>query len=210
MINVCLDEITNWLIKYLNAVKFPGVNQRIQDSLWRGINSERFTNIRFLVFNFTNTIEYYLDSLGLGRESLIYIHGQINNPSNPIIFGYGDEMGSYYSKIEDLNENEYLRHMKSFGYFKTSNYQDLLRFIDLSDFNVNIMGHSCGLSDRVLLHTIFCHANCKKIQIYYHQKDSKNTDFETKTMEISRHFKPEDKAKMREKIVCLKKSQPLS
>lgn len=209
-INACLDEITVSLVKYLKTIKFPGINRRIYNSLWSVINYEEFKNACFLIFNYTDTVEYYLTDLELKKESVINIHGQLNNKTNPIIFGYGDEMFPYYSKIEDLNENEYLRHMKSFGYFKTSNYLNLLQFIDSNDFTVCIMGHSCGLSDRVLLNTIFCHESCKEIQIFYHQKGPNSTDFVQKTMEISRHFKADDKAKMREKIISLELSNPLS
>ncbi|MBK6364090.1 MAG: hypothetical protein IPF52_11590 [Saprospiraceae bacterium] len=56
-------------------------------------------------------------------------------------------------------------HIKSFDYFKTDNYSKLLAFLE-SEFDVYIMGHSCGLSDRTLLSTIFEHENCRKIKIF--------------------------------------------
>jgi len=63
-------------------------------------------------------------------------------------------------------------------------------------FQVYIMGHSCGLSDRTMLNTIFENPNCLSIKIFYHNGIEGYTNT---AQEISRHFK--DKKSMREKIV---------
>ena len=162
--------------------------------------------IVFLNFNYTNTVEKYLAGDRTSQE-IIYIHGQLNNPANPIIFGFGDEVDSYYEKIENLKINEFLDNFKSFWYFKTDNYQNLLKFIDSEAFDIEILGHSCGLSDRVLLSTVFQHKNCQTIKIHYHLRDTGN-DFFSKTQEISRHFR--DKAKMRKVIVDFSKCQSIN
>ena len=65
-------------------------------------------------------------------------------------------------------------------------------------FEVYIMGHSLGLSDRTMLNRIFEDDNCKEIKIFYHQKNEKDDDFTEKTYEISRHFR--NKSKMRKVI----------
>ncbi|OFY22564.1 MAG: hypothetical protein A2W98_09390 [Bacteroidetes bacterium GWF2_33_38] len=143
-----------------------------------------------------------------------YIHGKLNNESNPIIFGYGDEIDSYHEKIEQLNNNDFLKNFKSFGYSMTRNYQDLFKFLGMGNrklkYEVHIMGHSCGLSDRVLLNGIFEHENCEKIKIYYHQKDEFSNDYVEKRMDISRHFKAESKGKMRLIIDSFPDSKPLT
>jgi hypothetical protein len=162
--------------------------------------------ILFLNFNYTNTIEAYINKKPVPHE-LIYIHGRLNDSKNPIIFGFGDEIDGYYKKIEELNINEFLNHFKSFGYFQTNNYQNLLSFIESESFDVEILGHSCGLSDRVLLNTIFEHDNCEAIKIHYYAKSNSENDFTFKTQEISRHFN--DKAKMRKRIVNFHDCQPL-
>lgn len=71
------------------------------------------------------------------------------------------------------------------------------------------MGHSCGLSDRILLNSIFDNDNCEQIQIYYHQKEDNTDDYFNKTIDISRHFSPENKGVMRTKIVIKPISKPL-
>jgi len=165
--------------------------------------------IMFLNFNYTSTIDLYIDSRLATKIEVNNIHGNLNDNDNPIIFGYGDEMDIYYEKIERLNTNEFLRNIKSFGYFKTKNYQNLSRFIDSGLFDVVIMGHSCGLSDRILLNSIFEHKNCRLVKIYYHQKNKSENDFFEKTQEISRHFKPTSKGRMRNIIVPFVESKPL-
>lgn len=68
-------------------------------------------------------------------------------------------MDSNYKTIENINDNRFLDNIKSFMYLNNSNYRDLLNWIENNDFQVFIMGHSCGLSDRTLLNTIFEHHN---------------------------------------------------
>jgi len=156
----------------------------------------------FLNFNYTNTIQHYIGEIQ-GEKIILNIHGELNNPNNPLIFGFGDELDEKYHEIENLNSNELFRHLKSFMYMQTSNYHRLVRFIESGEFEVFIIGHSCGLSDRTMLNYIFEHDNCKSIKIYYY-KDKAN--FIATTHEISRHFK-KDKNEMRIKIVPFDKSQ---
>mgnify|MGYP002474858298 FL=1 len=51
--------------------------------------------ILILTFNYTDTVEQYIQSSSLPlfpHVGCIYIHGQLNNKTNPMIFGYGDEL----------------------------------------------------------------------------------------------------------------------
>lgn len=147
----------------------------------------------FLNFNYTNSITEILKQFKSYNYIQNYIHGNLKDEE--IIFGFGDEMDSIYKEIEELNDNRFFKHIKSFQYFKTPNLRHLLTFLNSGDFQVCIYGHSCGLSDRVMLNEIFEHENCKSIKIYYYS----NEDFTTKTMEISRHFNSNQI--MRKKIV---------
>src|SRR5690606_18117762 len=96
---------------------------------------------------------------------------------NPIIFGFGDEYDKSYGEFENFKNKELFRHIKSFGYFKTSNYHDLIRFLGEGDFQVYILGHSCGLSDRTMLKQVFENENCKSIKIFYHQLNDNTNDY---------------------------------
>lgn len=171
--------------------------------------------VYILNFNYTYTAIKYLGLIGnnLDEKDLNHIHGILGNETdNPINFGFGDEMDEDYKLIENINDNEYLRNFKSFQYLQNSNYSNLLSYIDSDKFQVVVMGHSCGLSDRTLLNTIFEHNNCRSIKVYYHQwvdekTDKKKDNYTEIIQNISRHFN--DKKKMREKIVNKTLCQPL-
>lgn len=210
-LNTCLDLIKMELSEYLQSILKV---EEPKDSILKNFRIE-MSNVtpddtRLLVFNYTDTVLIYTKLLGIRSENIIFIHGKLQDQTNPIVFGYGDEMDEYYGKIERLNYNEILRNMKSYSYFKAINYQSFSRFINNGDFNVIIMGHSCGISDRVLLNSIFCNSKCKEIKIYYHKRNEMDNDYFEKTQEISRHFKPEDKGRMRDLIVPFPQSNPLS
>lgn len=156
------------------------------------------SQVKILNFNYTHTLQakaYAHD------ENIIHIHGSVKEiDKNPIIFGYGDETDPVYQDLEDSGENMYLEHIKSFGYFMTNNYNQMLSYIDSDLYTVYIVGHSCGLSDRVLLNTIFEHPNCKRIEIFYHQRSDGTDNFKEITQQISRHFRPKNKDIMRRKV----------
>ncbi|WPR71854.1 AbiH family protein [Flavobacterium sp. NG2] len=154
----------------------------------------------FLNFNYTNTLDSYFQKCSRRiTTNLNYIHGELNNSYNPLIFGFGDEFNIHYKNFEEEKNNILFRHIKSFGYFNTQNYHNLIRFLDSDDFQVYIFGHSCGLSDRTMLKEIFENERCISIKIFYYQREDGTNDFIEKTMEISRHF--ENKGLMRKKIV---------
>src|SRR5690606_12520167 len=169
-------------------------------------------NTLLLNFNYTKLIDTYLyynhlDSL----LAHIQIHGKVGDSHNKINFGFGDEMDDDYKMIENLDENEFLRNFKSFGYLQNSNYKNLLDFIELGKFQVIIMGHSCGISDRTMLNTIFEHPNCRSIKPFYYQwKDEEgitHDNFTELVQNIYRHFNK--KKQMREKVINKSLCQPL-
>jgi hypothetical protein len=162
---------------------------------------KRFEQTFVLNFNYTNTILHYLR---MSKASIISIHGEVRNSKNPINLGFGDERDKFYSTIEDHNENEYLRFIKSFYYSNNNNYKTLFDFVEESQFQVQIMGHSCGLSDRTLLNAIFENRNCKSIKVFYHEYSEinsagQNDNYSEIVRNISRHFN--QKTMMRDKIV---------
>jgi len=167
----------------------------------------------FLDFNYTSNVANYIEILhsrgkrGYGAPFHIQIHGKLNSKDNPINFGFGDEMDDHYKVLEKTGDNNYLENIKSFMYFNNTNYRNLLNWIESDDFQIFIMGHSCGLSDRTLLNTLFEHNNCKSIKVYYHLKDNGSDNFTELSQNISRHFNK--KSMMREKVVPKSLSKPL-
>jgi hypothetical protein len=182
-------------------------------------------DILFLNFNYTNTeSEYQLTSIGeqfnnhnfnrylksdlwrdmCANRKIIHIHGELNNPNNPIIFGYGDEQDEIHKEIEKLG-GEYLDNVKTINYLKTPNYKNLLSFIENGLYQVFIMGHSCGLSDKTLLNTLFEHKNCVSIKPFFHEwtdnEGVNRSNYDDIIKNVYRCFT--DKALMREKVVNL-------
>ena len=137
-----------------------------------------------LCFNYTETANMYVQLGGLIPN---YIHGDLEHPEH-IIFGYGDELDKDYPDILDKNDNELLRNVKSVKYQETRNYRKLLDFLTAAPFQVLIMGHSCGNSDRTLLNTVFEHENCVSIKPYYHQWEDGSDNYLELVQNISRNF----------------------
>ena len=216
-LNNSLNGIIIELEKYLNNIGDSQYNRAYSNIIEKAFLDDDFSfentyqgqtpdKTLLLNFNYTKTAEKYLKSkVSPTNYEINYIHGEVNAERNPIIFGFGDELDEDYLKMELENTKGFFTHIKSFGYFQTLNYHNLIRFIDSDDFQVFILGHSCGLSDRTMLNMIFEHQNCKSIRIYYHAYDGYKNNYRALTEEISRHFK--NKAEMRRRIVPFNISQ---
>ena len=174
------------------------------------------TKILILNFNYTKTDQYYSKinpDYNFGLESnaqvnTIRIHGSLTkNEYNPIIFGFGDELDDDYKNLEKLNDNRYLEHIKSIGYLETDNYKRLLEFINKSQYQIFLFGHSCGTSDRTLLNTLFENENCVSIKPFFHKREDGSDNYTDLIMNITRNFN--DKAILRDKVVNKRFCQPL-
>ena len=153
--------------------------------------------IMLLTFNYTKTAIPYLKP-NCDIFSLNHIHGVLESP-NSIIFGYGDEFEDKYKKLQNLNNNECLKNIKTIKYQESDNYRRVLAFIESAPFQVCIMGHSCGNSDRTLLNTIFEHRNCISIKPYFYQKEGGTDSYIETVQNISRNFT--DMKLMRDRVV---------
>ena len=214
-LNFQLDIIRAKLIEYLKREQKKKINaiESVKEKIYRPIALQEISvyfknmldksvlrdvnphSIMLLNFNYTNTPEKYVTDRSKVRIN--YIHGNIYTPEG-VIFGYGDELDDDYKKLKNLNENECLRHIKSMHYLESANYREVLEFMESGRFQVVIMGHSCGNSDRTLLNTIFEHRNCISIKPYYYQKDGKDNYLDL-VMNICRNFT--DMKLMRDRVV---------
>lgn len=215
ILNIQLDHLKAMLIEYLKIEDEKGVEviHSIKDKIHRSIirreiattnlNSNNFSpddvkpsNTMLLNFNYTKTVKQYTDSESNVKD--IPIHGYLGNEKS-IIFGYGDELDGDYEKLKNLNDNECLRNMKSIRYLEADNYRKMLEFIESAPFQVCIMGHSCGISDRTLLNTLFEHKNCISILPYYYIKEKGSDNYLELVQNISRNFT--DMKLMRDRVV---------
>lgn len=155
-------------------------------------------NIMLLNFNYTHTADLYC------KKGYIFtvnqIHGDLDNPKS-VIFGYGDELDDDYKTIVNKNENKFLGNIKSIKYLESDNYRKLLSFIESEPYQILIMGHSCGNSDRTLLNTLFEHKNCVSIKPYYYKwgEGEKDDNYIELVQNISRNFT--DMKLMRDRVV---------
>tara|TARA_R110001592_G_scaffold325782_6_gene606395 strand:- start:28688 stop:29818 length:1131 start_codon:yes stop_codon:yes gene_type:complete len=208
-INNTLNDIKIELDSYIHKIEteFKYVNkqldiyhQLIKRLLEHNLEEKEITYL-ILNFNYTKTFETILqghaDVIGISTNELkfINIHGSAKDLQNPIVFGYGDDTSEVYKSMENHRNNEIRKHIKSFYYPNTDNYSQLLGYLESGKFEVHIIGHSCGVSDKTLLNTIFEHDDCLNIKNYH--QGSLDEDF-NKRLNISRHFS--DKQKMRERI----------
>lgn len=158
--------------------------------------------IMLLNFNYTHTADLYCKKASIFTVN--QIHGDLNNPKS-VIFGYGDELDMDYKTILEKNENKYLGNIKSIKYLEADNYRKMLSFIESEPYQILIMGHSCGNSDRTLLNTLFEHKNCVSIKPYY-RKDKDN--YIELVQNISRNFT--DMKLMRDRVVNKTYCEPLT
>lgn len=164
-------------------------------------------HIMLLNFNYTHTVDLYCKK---GDIFIVnQIHGDLDNPKS-VIFGYGDELDNNYKSIVDKNENKFLGNIKSIKYLEADNYRRLLSFIESEPFQILIMGHSCGNSDRTLLNTLFEHKNCVSIKPYYYKwgDGEKDDNYIELVQNISRNFK--DMKLMRDRVVNKTYCEPLT
>lgn len=160
--------------------------------------------VLLLDFNYTPTAHAYADAPGAQH---IHIHGELDNKQNPVLFGYGDELDDNYRIMEERNDNRYLEYIKSTGYHRTANYRRLLEFAESGYYQIFVMGHSCGNSDRTLLHTLFEHKNCISIKPFYHLRPDGTDNYGDIVRNLSRNFR--DKQALRVRVVNRTYCEPL-
>ncbi len=229
-LNLEFEKIKILLENYLGVIetdfskkKNEMMNKDIQSNIYSNFKVRDFSEgvlddfelmpkqILFLNFNYTFTELLYIDQNDTNQKTIaesIHIHGSLKaEDKNPMIFGFGDEIDEEYKSIENLNDNSCLENIKSIRYSDTDNYKKLLRFVNSGRYQIFIFGHSCGLSDRTLLNTLFEHKNCVSIKPFYHKKSDGDDNYSDIIRNISRNFN--DKVKMRDKVVNKKYCEPL-
>jgi hypothetical protein len=212
-----LNALERYIVKTDSNFKVPVNDSSLLDFIRKLIEKDSISDIGslhdkkefgepekilFVNFNYTKTLEKILSkTLSDNQLNHIQIHGIVESAENPVIFGYGDDLHNRYQEIEDEDNNSSLNYIKTFYYSNSTNYLRLIDFILDKDYEVYVVGHSCGLSDRTLLNTIFEDSNCKLIKIFHFEDEkvkSKDDHFQ-KTIAVSRHCA--NKPMLRKRIV---------
>ena len=185
------SERANPLIENMHNIMYQPIKEREISVAYKKMQNENLIGdikpnaTMFLNFNYTKTPERYISESS--NTFVNYIHGNIENPES-VIFGYGDELDSSFKQLQDMNDNECLRHIKSIHCLESDNYRRMLDFVESGPFQVVIMGHSCGISDRTLLNTLFEHDNCVSIKPYYYVNEQGKDNYLDLVQNISRNF----------------------
>ena len=213
--NKKFDKMKSKFLEYLSNVKPPWVEGENQEKYLKKIHhyTSNFFNeifesnnddiqvddVMVLNFNYTNTFNDLNPYFPLNYTyKLNHIHGNIRDKNN-VIFGFGDELDKDYTLLESERSGELFKHIKHLHYLQSKNYDRLNEFISDNKYEVFIVGHSCGISDRTILNEIFENENCESIRIFYHErKDLSNNKTELHTG-IMKHF-VKNKTRMRKKI----------
>lgn len=219
-LNKLFESFKNLFFNYIEKLElkkeFFETNDSMKRIFWeqtKNINNN--DSICILNFNYTSLATKYFNEFEDKFKYIKYIqiHGSCADKlNNPLIFGYGDEMDKRLGDLEDINAPEAFKNIKSINYSKNKNYHTLLTFkLEIRNlaksmdqrYNVVVLGHSCGLSDRTLLNEIFESELCSSIILYHYKKDKNNTDFEEKYSEVFRQFK--SKTLLRQKVKAFDK-----
>lgn len=216
-VDSCIEQDDRWVndkikrygykeYEFLDSINYFKENYKKDDRvLYTDIPSAYLLpdSTLLLNFNYTHTADlYHNENLSL----ITNIHGSIEEPQD-VIFGYGDELDERFKKIKETNNNECRRNIKSIKYLEADKYRYVLSFMESAPYQICIMGHSCGNSDRTLLNTLFEHRNCISIKPYYYINEEGNDNYMELIQNISRNFT--DMKLMRDRVVNKTYCEPI-
>lgn len=161
-LNQDFEEIKTWLCLYLKKEEAKFRTNTNYEIFFGHMSSKDAVIINF---NYTNTVKEYIERNRLNTE-VIHIHGELNNPENPIIFGFAAS-NEESKELLIQNDNNYVRNIKKFNYLYTDNEDKLKVHLESDEFNLFILGHSCGVSDRLILSQILNSPNIVNIYPFY-------------------------------------------
>lgn len=188
------------LIEYLRGLKIDFescdvnfyLSNFFEKSLLNDGDDSPVDNVMFLNFNYTKSIEslkrFYFRSNG--KFKINHIHGSLDDLET-VIFGFGDEYDEEYIKLKSNRSKELFKNIKRFHYSQEDGYPEMKSFLGSGDYEVYIVGHSCGISDRTILNEIFSNSSCKSIRIFHFRKDKPRQEFHEKSIEILKYYEGE-------------------
>ncbi|WP_084203531.1 AbiH family protein [Psychroserpens damuponensis] len=163
-LNRDFEQLKEFLMEYLESIEIAK-NSKVDEFLKKIFRDAK--NVYIVNFNYTKTIEQYID-LNSSKTifNINYIHGSIIN--NDIILGYGNDQNEDYIDIKNTEIDEFLEHFKTFQYL-SKNYYERLHSEAINSFpsyEIHVIGHSLGSTDKTLLDEIMNTSKCEKIHLY--------------------------------------------
>jgi hypothetical protein len=161
-LNQDFDQIKIWLCKYIESEETKFKPNKNYELFFDSLNKR---NSVILNFNYTNTVKEYIKRKNLDIE-VIHIHGELDKPENPIIFGFAAS-NEESKTLLNKNDNSYVRNIKKFNYLYTTNEEKLKKHLESREFNLFVLGHSCGVSDKLILSQILNSNGIFRIYPFY-------------------------------------------
>jgi hypothetical protein len=161
-LNSDFEVVKKYLSEYLK------LEQKSFEKIWayeQYFEKMSYENTMILNFNYTDTIIGYNRSY---NTELVQIHGILDDIMNPIIFGFAADDDESRDLLQ-FEDKEFMRNIKKHNYKRTKEENRLIQFLENNNqIEVSIIGHSCGLSDKLILNQIFNHDSVSGIRLYYH------------------------------------------
>jgi len=184
------------------------------ESIYGTLKSDMTPGVTCLLnFNYTDlAVRYY--ERACNDHINIPIHGELDGDNvikQEPIFGFGDELNEEFIKFENSDDESLFDHIKSIKYLEFDQYRQLDEFINSMPYQILIFGHSCGVSDRTLLNTLFENKNCISIKPFYHHytlpEGLERDNYLKIALGIYRHFR--SKQSLRSKVVNKEYCEPM-
>lgn len=164
-LNLDFEVIKKYLSEYLKLEEARCNQLNPYSNLFRKVKYERTL---ILNFNYTNTVKSYLQNDA--KSQLVQIYGEIDSIVNPIIFGYAAD-NSEARKLLHFEDKEFMRNIKKHNYKRTQEESRLRNYLqENNEIVVSVLGHSCGISDKLILNQIFNHENIAEIRVFYYKE----------------------------------------
>lgn len=197
-------EIKNAVKHYLGTLEILP-NEEIENFFQlhcRGCHSAYFIN-----FNYTTSVKNYITN----SEKFVvnHIHGSLKEDN--IIFGYGNDQNDHYQEMKECEVEQFLEFFKTFDYLQNSNYDEIYEnaIEKYEEYEVYIIGHSLGMTDKTLISEILNNEKCKKIYLF------KRSDLKDSTALVRKNYRNltyaasriiTDEKELRKKIVNFESS----
>ncbi|MFT6947873.1 MAG: hypothetical protein ACJARP_002304 [Vicingaceae bacterium] len=211
ILNQDFELIRNNLVKYLKEIssklsrdfmipfELEKLHERLNEPLDSSFITSHFSDynfefdksidtLKYLNFNYTEQLYIDLQRISTKQPNITHIHGDLGKPDS-VIFGFGDNHNKNYTNLKRTDNNDFLKHLKHYRYKTNHELTKFFKLLGEDIYDVVVIGHSLGISDRYILSRIFQHENCKVIRMFSRGGEYKYSD---KVSALSLHFDNDD------------------
>lgn len=178
-LNIDFEKSKYELYKYITKIDKTITSSLINSNIVTKFNITKSNTRSYAInFNYTRSILAYKPYLNRDNVDfeVIHINGKVYDnyldTCDNIVFGFGDEYSDSFNTIKEYHSA--LKYYKSIEYSIRPEFGRINEILT-EPYNLVIMGHSCGISDRTLLSMLTNNKNLRKIVIYC---ENRNDNYE--------------------------------